>query len=227
MIKHLKENLPKIPLSQSKQPENSLFKVAENPFLSMKRAEDKPEESKTMTNNLFSSKKEDKPNTSGLFSVKTGESKTTTNSLFSSKKEDKLTTTATSSLFSSKTECKPATSGLFSATLSSTKPTENSLFSFSAKPNFSSQKAEPENSLFGSAPKKQPESEINNLFSGKSQSRAFEAVPNDPTKKKAMLFLNKLESDVTFKVEDQEFPAHKAILSEKCRFFKNIFSSTF
>jgi len=49
-------------------------------------------------------------------------------------------------------------------------------------------------------------------------------MPDDPINK-AMLFLNKLESDIVFKVEDQEFPAHKSILIERCQFFKNMFSS--
>jgi len=52
------------------------------------------------------------------------------------------------------------------------------------------------------------------LFAANSQSIAFQKIPDDPAKKRARLFLNKLESDVTFKVEDQEFPSLKSILSE-------------
>jgi len=70
------------------------------------------------------------------------------------------------------------------------------------------------------------------LFSANAPPKTFLKVftsttSEDPAKKKASLFLNKLESDVFFKVEDQEFPAHKEILSEKCKFFKNMFSSNF
>ncbi len=73
---------------------------------------------------------------------------------------------------------------------------------------------------------------LNNLFSANlSKNSLFPRVfqkmfpmPDDPMRK-AILFLNKQESDVTFKVEDQEFPAHKSILSERCKFFKNMFSS--
>ena len=43
--------------------------------------------------------------------------------------------------------------------------------------------------------------------------------------RKALLFMNKADSDVIFKVEDQEFPAQKSILSEKCKFFKNMWAS--
>ena len=43
--------------------------------------------------------------------------------------------------------------------------------------------------------------------------------------RKALLFMNKSESDVVFKVEDQEFPAQKSILSERYKFFKNMFTS--
>ena len=182
-----------------------LFKLSENPFLHVKKTESKPA-------------------TSGLFSVKTEEKpKPTPNNLFSAKATDNSTT-----------------SGLFSVISSSSTTTGNSLFGFSNKPSFSLPKNEPQNSLFTSVNKpdlsqkksefdlfkKQTESDINNLFSANSQLRAFQTVPDsDPLKRKPLLFLNKLESDVTFKVEDQEFPAHKAILSEKCRFFKNMFSS--
>jgi len=51
-------------------------------------------------------------------------------------------------------------------------------------------------------------------------------MPED-SMKKTILFLNKLESDIIFRVQDQEFPAHKNILSERCKFFKNMFSSKF
>jgi len=52
----------------------------------------------------------------------------------------------------------------------------------------------------------------------------FFAMAEDPVNK-AMLFMNKHESDIIFKVEDQEFPVHKSILIERCQFFKNMFSS--
>jgi len=64
---------------------------------------------------------------------------------------------------------------------------------------------------------------LTNAPKAKAIQRLF-AMPEDPVNS-AMLFLNKHESDIVFKVEDQEFPAHKSILIERCKFFKNMFSS--
>jgi len=160
-----------------------------------------------------------KPAGNPFLSVKKAENRQTISSLFSTAKaEDKL-----------------ITSGVFSAIPSSTKASGNALLSFSSKPDLLFQKTDSRN-LFGPAPvstnkfdlfSKGSQPTTGGLFSANSQSIAFQKIPDDPIKKRAMLFLNKLGSDVVFKVEDQEFPAHKDILSEKCRFFKNMFSSIF
>jgi len=134
-------------------------------------------------------------------------------------------------------------SGLFSVPtanlFSGSTPSSSSLFGTSNKTSSLFQKAlikptqdEPENGLFSVVVKKstQPEKDTSssNLFSAAPQSKSFLQVfqmPEDPMKKKAFLFLNKHESDVVFKVENEEFPAHKYILSEKCQFFKTAFTS--
>ncbi len=139
------------------------------------------------------------------------------------------------SLFKTKEKAEnKETSGLFSSS-------GNSLFS--NKPSFSFQKLAPKessteesrNSLFSLTTKsnlrvQHPGLDPTNLLSSNAPEKTFLKVfttTEDPTKKKAFLFLNKTKSDVLFKVENQEFPAHKYILSEKCKFFKNMFSSKF
>lgn len=39
------------------------------------------------------------------------------------------------------------------------------------------------------------------------------------------LFLDELSSDVMFQVEGQNHPAHRWLLSARCKFFKNMFTS--
>jgi len=41
------------------------------------------------------------------------------------------------------------------------------------------------------------------------------------------LFDNKMYSDIKFKVEGEEIPAHKALLAAKCPYFERAFSSYF
>ena len=80
-----------------------------------------------------------------------------------------------------------------------------------------------QNNLFANvvSSKQQPEAVVHNK--PKVLQKMF-ALSVDPVKN-TFLFLNKLESDITFKVENQEFPALKSILSERCKFFKNMFAS--
>ncbi len=42
----------------------------------------------------------------------------------------------------------------------------------------------------------------------------------------SFLFLNEEKSDIIFKVQDQTIPAHKQILIERSKYFKNLFNST-
>ncbi len=126
-----------------------------------------------------------------------------------------------------------ATENLFS----SGKTATNSLFGSPSKniPNFAFEKKatpgdEANNNLFSQLAIKSNTIDASNLFSSNVPSKTFLkvfATPEDPAKKKTFLFLNKLESDVLLKVENEEFPAHKYILSEKCKFFKNMFASNF
>ena len=183
-----------------------MFKKVENPFLAIQNPE------KTLSSSLFSHA------SGGLFKA------AAENPFLPLKKtEDKAIAQSTSSLFSS--------SG-------------NSLFSSSSssKPSFSFQKLAPKeinredeqhSSLFSLTKKsslfaQHPGLDPANLLSSNAPEKTFLKVfttTEDPTKRKAFLFLNKFESDVLFKVEGQEFPAHKYILSEKCKLFKNMFSS--
>ena len=199
------------------QAPNNLFKKAENPL----NAEDKStiQETNKTTNSLFSS--------SG-------------NSLFDSslKKTENLFLTM------KKTENRSIVQETKSSTNSLLSSSASSLFGSSStnKPNFSFQKSvsketkgeeEARNSLFSSIKKsnlsvQNPGLDHTNLFSSNPSEKTFLKVfktTEDPAKKKAFLFLNKFESDVLFKVEDQQFPAHKYILSERCRFFKTMFAS--
>ncbi len=132
-----------------------------------------------------------------------------------------------------KTEIKETDSKPTNNLFSSAKTSGSSLFgpTSKSKPSFAfekktSQKDETHHSLFSQA--KPKIFDASNLFSSNAQPKTFLKVfetPEDPTKRKAFLFLNKHESDVLFKVENEEFPAHKYILSEKCKFFKNMFES--
>jgi len=142
-----------------------------------------------------------KPQDKPLFATQTkSDAQSTTSTLFSSGN------TSGSSLFGLTSKSKPS-------------------FAFEKK---TSQSDETRNSLFSQVSNKPKGFDASSLFSANAQPKTFLkvfATAEDPTKKKALLFLNKLESDVLFKVEDQEFPAHKYILSEKCKFFKNMFAS--
>ncbi len=40
------------------------------------------------------------------------------------------------------------------------------------------------------------------------------------------LFLQEEKSDIKFKVEDQMIPAHKQVLIQESKYFKNLFNST-
>jgi len=98
----------------------------------------------------------------------------------------------------------------------------NSLFQTPTKP-----KDQSASGLFSLAktPAAFQPSKSTDLFSSKTQSNNLFSMSENPLTKKASLFLNKQESDVTFKVENEEFPAHKYILTEKCKFFKHMFAS--
>jgi len=151
------------------------------------------------------------------------------------KTEDKLQNT-TNQNFTGNSLFSAPTNNLFSRSITATNTSSSSLFGASNKTSSLFQKStvkstesEAGNGLFSVVVKKttQPEKD-SNLFTANAQSKSFLQVfqmPEDPMKKKAFLFLNKHESDVVFKVENEEFPAHKYILSEKCRFFKNAFAS--
>jgi len=121
---------------------------------------------------------------------------------------------------------KPTPNNLFSSS------TTNSLFGTSDKSNSLFQKPikpkdQSASGLFSLAkiPTASQPSKSTDLFSSKDQSTSLFSMSENPLIKKASLFLNKQESDVTFKVENEEFPAHRYILIEKCRLFKNMFAS--
>jgi len=162
------------------------------------------------------------------------------------------TSTSTSSLFgdmSTKATCstnglssssKNSTSGLFSSTtnnlFSKTSNAQTSLFQSSKTTAVSKAfGSESGNGLFSlaknSGPKEASSLSSCNLFSDGSKSQSFRQalqmapIIEDPARKKASLFLNKSESDVVFKIENEEFPARRYVLSENNTFFKNMFAS--
>jgi len=192
--------------NQSQNP----FKNFDNPFALLKKTEETPSASlfKQADNPFTSVKKMEGVSSSSLFS------QGPVNSLF--KKTDNPFLPA------QKTKEK-STSSLFSATQTGF---GNSLFNQNfQKPQV---KGFQSNSLFSSTKKTDSGIDSANLFSSNTSEKTVIKVfttTEDPIKRKAFLFLNKFESDVLFKVEKEEFPAHKSILSEKCRFFKNMFAS--
>jgi len=163
------------------------------------------------------------------------------------------TSTSTSNLFSNvSTKIAGPTNALFSSQNGlfgeSTKKASSGLFFHTSKtqnPLLQSHKTKASRAFEGesgsglfsfgekSTPKEQDLISLSSssLFSKTSESKNFlqalqEAqIVEDAIKKRARLILNKLESDVVFKVEDKEFPAHKKILSERCKFFENMFAS--
>jgi len=52
-------------------------------------------------------------------------------------------------------------------------------------------------------------------FSKTEEEKRFEA-----------LFLNEKDSDITFKVQDQQIPAHKEVLIKKSKYFANVLKNT-
>jgi len=194
--------------SAQKTQSQNLFKKADNLFAPIQ----KTEETSSVPSSLFSQ---------------------TSASLF--KKTDTLFAPSIKNT-EGKLETKHSTSSLFSSAPSSS---GSSLFSLgsSNRPSFSLQKPTPKdtkigeesrNSLFSSTKKADSGLGPGNLFSSNTSEKTVVKVfttTEDPAKRKAFLFLNKFESDVLFKVENEELPAHKYILSEKCRFFKNMFAS--
>jgi len=124
-----------------------------------------------------------------------------------------LFSASTSSLFSS-ASTSSSRSSLFQTTkVKETKTSQNGLFSLEKQPD--SQESFKTPNLF-------PET-----LKSESFLQAFQMAPivKDKKSKRAALFLNKFESDVVFKVENEEFYAHKSILSENCTFFKRMFAS--
>ena len=197
-----KSNIPKKTLAvEPSSIAHNLFKKPKNPFTSVEK------DNESASSSLFSQ---------------------TSSSLF--KKTENLFTPSvkkTEEKFAPQETKNSTKSSLFSSSGSS-------LFGSSAsnKPCFSFQKPiskeEAGNSLFSSTKKADSGLNSANLFSSNISEKTLVKVfttTEDPIKKKAFLFLNKIDSDVLFKVEKEEFPAHKYILSEKCKFFKNMFAS--
>ena len=137
------------------------------------------------------------------------------NTLFSSLEENqkKVKPSENKSVENSLLSVKKTEGGLFSADLS-----KNNLFANSGL--FKTGSEANEKNLFST----------NNLFANsglKAKTKTFKKSfgLSDDFLKMGKFYLNPLESDVTFKGEDQGFPAHKAILSERCKFFKAMFAS--
>ncbi len=189
-------------------------------LFSAKTEETKTEESKTEEkpeqSNPFSTDLKDKSIFSSLFSAAKTEEKPEQSNPFLTNLKDKPTF---NSLFSAaKTEEKPEQRNPFSTDLKD-KSIFNSLFSsktednlFSAIDKNSEQIDEPQNSLFRPAQvstnKIQPRPEKSYVFFSENSQNTTSSqtlLPDDPIKKKAMLFLNKLESDVTFNVSMSGF----------------------
>jgi len=178
-----------------------------------------------MTKNPFLVNKiiEDKPNapTNNIFSVSTAKPAESANNVFST--SGMKTTNTANSLFTA------STTKAFPSSLSST---TNKTYNIFQKSNTAkSTENEVGNGLFSLANTvtlhAQSAGDSSNLFSATKSVRQVFEMPEDPLKRKAFLFLNKFESDVSFKVENEEFPAHRHILSEKCIFFKKVFASGF
>ena len=202
------------------------------PFAAIKKTEETVSSSATIESSLsqkiqdnkekspFSAMKQAVPSSSLFSSVPAASSNETKNPFLSVKKAGipsftQITNQSTNSLFSSSTNSPWSSSLISQPNLFQKAEAEAAQNLFSAKRDFdfSSQV-----SGLGS----------NNLFSLNASSKiCLKLFPTNENldKKNASLFLEKEGSDVLFKVEDQTFPAHKSVMSERCKFFRNMFSS--
>ncbi len=195
--------------------------VPGNPFLSLKKTNSDVNE-----NPFLSLKKPNNEVPENLFLSVKKTNNTVTENPFLSLKQTNLIAPEKPFLFSIRPKNGVPESPFLSLKKTNLIAPENSFFSLKTTESPST------NNLFANSIglyKPQPEVETKTAIPVHTKPKILQknfTQSGDPIKN-TLMFLNKLESDVTFKVENQEFPAHKSILSERCKFFKNMFSSKF
>ena len=192
----------KIEARKNKEAPIAPLKIPENPFLSIKKNIE-TNNTKSPENPFLSFKKTENTSSSNLAenqkNIELSENKPTGNPFLSIKRTNNAFS-ENPFLLIKKTE-NQSLNNLFSTNIS-----KNNLFA--------------NVSLF----KKEPEIEAKSV-SANSKSNSFLKMFPLHNMEMGIFPLNKLESDVIFKVEGQEFAANKSILSKRCKFFKNMFSS--